>query len=197
MTIAQKYQKSMDGCLSLRLKTRHPDGDVYDGIVIEIKRRFIVLQTVSDFEIDGIMVFPKRFIKGYRDGKFEKCWDQVLRDNNQIERLQSPSWLAQCNSIRDVLEELKRRDIWPAVEIVSNDGEDSWFYLGPIVLIDKDIFELLGYSADGEWEPIEVYEIEYDEVFRIEFNSKYCNHFNAFMRAKEDTPIVLKSVEAV
>ncbi len=186
MTIAQKYQKSKDECLSLRLKTSRPDGDAYDGFVVEIKRRFIVLETVNDLEIDGIMVFPKRFIKGYRDGKFEKCNNQILRDNNQIERLQSPSWLAQCNSIRDVLEELKRRDIWPAVEIVFNDGEDSGFYLGPVVLIDKDIFELINFSADGEWD--QVYEIEYGEVFRIEFNSKYCNHFNAFMRAKEDTP---------
>ena len=184
MTIAKKYQKSKDGCLSLRLKTSHPDGDAYDGIVVEIKRRFIVLQTVSDLELDGIMVLPKRFIKGYRDGNFEKSTNQILRHNNQINQLRSPWWLAQCNSIRDVLEELKRRDIWPAIETVSNDGEDSSvFYLGSIVLIDKDIFELLCYSADGEWEE-EVFEIEYDEVFRIEFNSKYCNHWNAFMKAK-------------
>ncbi len=184
MTIAQKYQKSKDGCLSLRFKTTHPDGDAYDGIVVGIKRRLIVLQEERDFELDGLMVFPKRVIKGYRDGGFERCCNKILRDNGQINRLRSPSWLALCNSIPQVLEELKHRDIWPAVETVFNDGKDSALYLGSIEYIEKDSFELLCYSSDGEWEGL--YELDYDEIFGIGFNSKYCNYWNAFMKAKDE-----------
>ena len=29
--------------------------------------------------------------------------------------------------------------------------------------------------------------IQYDEVFRLEIDSKYCNYFNDYMRAKDST----------
>ncbi|MBK7994094.1 MAG: hypothetical protein IPK14_11925 [Blastocatellia bacterium] len=41
-------------------------------------------------------------------------------------------------------------------------------------------FFLKCYDASGKWE--KVYKINYDEVFRIEFDSKYCNRFNHYMK---------------
>jgi len=54
------------------------------------------------------------------------------------------------------------------------------FYLGPITNCDKMSFFLKCYDASGKWE--KVYKINYDEVFRIEFDSKYCNRFNHYMK---------------
>ena len=37
------------------------------------------------------------------------------------------------------------------------------------------------YDAASKWEG--GYEINYDDVFRIEIDSKYCNYFNDYMKS--------------
>ena len=183
MNLAQKYRKSKEERWCLRLKTVHPDGDTYDGVVTDIKRGLIVLREERDFEFDGLVVLPKKVIKGYRDGRFETCCNAILRNNGQIKRVRSPRWLAACDTVPQIIAALKRQDIWPGIELIVGDGNDAAFYLGPIVRVRKDGFSLRGYDADGTWEG--VCDIKYDEVFRIEIDSKYCKYFNAYMQSKD------------
>lgn len=185
MTLAQKYRKSKDERWCLRLKTVHPDGGSYAGVVTDIKRNFIVLHKECDFEFDGLVVLPKRVISGFRDGRFEKCQNEILRQNKAIRRVRSPRWLDSCATLPQVVGRLRRQHVWPGVEILFNNGTDSAFYLGPIIRLTDDTFFLRCYDATGEWE--KEYEIEYSEVFRIEFDSKYCNYFNAYMTSRSGT----------
>jgi hypothetical protein len=55
-------------------------------------------------------------------------------------------------------------------------------FIGPITEVGSEQFSLRCYDAAGRWE--KVYELRYDEIFRIEFDSQYCNHFNEYMKAK-------------
>jgi hypothetical protein len=75
-----------------------------------------------------------------------------------------------------------RRDIWPGVEIVFNEGRDSAFYLGRLIWLDDEHFSIRGYDAAGKWE--KNYQLPYDEIFKIEFDSSYCRHFNIHMKSK-------------
>ena len=79
---------------------------------------------------------------------------------------------------------LAERDIWPAVEVVFTDG-GSALYIGPILEIKKKHFSLNCYDAAGKWE--KVYRIDFNEVFRLEFGSKYTEHFNNYMRRQGES----------
>jgi hypothetical protein len=79
---------------------------------------------------------------------------------------------------------LQRRDIWPAVEILVDDGAKIDLYLGPIVDVTAEGFSVRCYDAVGNWEG--VYELSYDAIFRAEIDSLYCNQFNAYMRARSN-----------
>jgi hypothetical protein len=182
MSIMRKYRKSLDQQWLLRLKTRHPDGDNYDGVITQIKSRFIVLREEENFEFNGVIVLPKRFIKGVRDGKYEVCCNEILRENGSIRKCGSPSWLDDCETIADVIAALKKRDIWPGVETIFNDMTDTAFYIGPITKTSNEHFCLRCYDAAGEWE--KEYKLKYEDVFRIELGSKYCKYFNAHMRRR-------------
>ena len=181
MKISQKFIKSLENKLVIRFKTAHPDGDSYDGVVLAIKRSFIVLKEARDFEFNGTIILPKRVVCGYRDGEFEKCYNSIVRSNKQISSLQIPKWLSEYNSIHEVIEQLKNHDIWPGIETLFDEGKESAFYLGPIEEVGKHSFSINCYDATGKWE--KVYELNYDEIFRIEFDSKYCNYFNSYMKA--------------
>ena len=185
MSLKRKYNKSLTEKWCMRFKTRHPDGDNYDGIVTHVKPGFIVMREEENFELDGVIILPKRFIKGFRDAKNEQCCNEILRHHGALQKLRPVRWLNSCETIPQVVAGMMRRDIWPGVETISEQGGESAFYLGPITGADSDHFSLRCYDAAGEWE--KEYELGYDEIFRIEFDSKYCNHFNEYMKSRDGT----------
>ena len=126
----------------VRFKTRHPDGDKVDGVVTHVKPSFIVLREEWDFEFDGVVVLPKKVITSCRDGKYDRCSNQILRRNGAMKKLHSPRWLESCETLPAIVAALMRRDIWPAVEILANQDTDSAFYIGPITSVDDDRFFL-------------------------------------------------------
>lgn len=178
----RKCEKSLARNWSIRVKTKDQIGDNYDGVILNIKENFIALREERDFEFDGIIILVKKFIKSCRDGKIEKCCNEILKINGAIQKIDKPEWLNDCENIKQVLEKMMERDIWPGVETLFklNKKVQTAFYLGPITNCDKMSFFLKCYDVAGKWE--KVYEINYDEVFRIEFDSKYCNRFNHYMK---------------
>jgi hypothetical protein len=182
VSLERKYKKSLNDQWCLRFKTCHPDGDEFDGVVIQIAREFIVLREEVNFEFDGVVVLPKSRIKGCRDNKYERCRNELLRHNGAIRKCRSVPWLSSCGTLPDVIGKLKARDVWPAIEVVFNGNSRSAFYLGTLTHIGSDRCVLRSYDAAGKWE--KAYDLSYDEIFKIEFDNKYCRHFNAFMRSK-------------
>lgn len=183
MAFEKKFGKSLKNKWCLRIETAHPDEDAYDGVVIYDKTDFVALREEKDFEFDGVVIIQKKFVKGIRDANFEKCINKILRHNGEIEKISAPEWINGCESIKELFASIKRRDIWAGIEIVFNKQTDSAFYLGPITRVGAKDFFIKCYDAEGEWE--KEYELSYDEVFRVEFDSKYCNHFNKYMRWKD------------
>ena len=184
MGLQRKLKKSLDEKWCMRFKTRHPEGDKYDGVVLHLTKEFVVLGAECDFEFDGIHVFRRSAIKGYRDNKFDACCNQILSDNGQSKLFQVPSWLSTFETFHQLASMLAERDIWPAVEAVFADG-GSALYIGPITEIKKNHFFLNCYDSAGKWE--KEYRIDFNEVFRFEFGTKYTEHFNNYMRHQEES----------
>lgn len=180
MKITGVYKKSFSKKWLVRFKTYHPSGDYYDGIVLKETKSFIVLASEQDFEFDGIYILAKKYIRGYRDGKFEKCTNKIIRFNGQIKKIKLPTWLNQCNKIGDVFSGLKRRNIWPFVEILFNKNNESAFYIGPIIGGNDKGFGIHGYNSIGEWK--NEYVLNYEEILRIGFNDRYSKNFNRFIK---------------
>lgn len=166
----------------MRWKTNHPDGDCYDGVVLDIKRRFVIIREEVSFGFDGLMVLPKKSLKGYRDGPFEQCTNEILESNGARETLNYPPWMKECDTLFQLFDGLKRRDIWPGVEVLYDDGQDYEFHLGQLTEAGPSEFRLMGCDAKGQWEHES--SLSYAQVFRVEINSLYCDRFSEYMRTK-------------
>jgi hypothetical protein len=84
--------------------------------------------------------------------------------------------------------EIKKRNIWPGIEVTFRHKRkmENAFYLGPLVDFYDDCFILYCYDAAGKWE--DVYEIDYDEIFKICLNGSYEKHFNRYMKKHNPPP---------
>src|SRR5882724_4041560 len=132
MNLERMYKKSLDEQWCLRLKTDHPDGGNYDGVVTQISKDFVVICQEEAFQFDGIVILPKKFITGCRDNKYDRCCNEILRMNGAIKKCRQPEWLQGCETIWDVFAviESTKRNIWPTVEIVWDKRSKGAFYLG-------------------------------------------------------------------
>ncbi len=179
MGLGKKYRKSLAKQWAMRFKTHHPDGDFYYGIVTHIKPNFIALTELRDFEFDGVEILLKKFVKGYRDGKYEKCTNELIRESGEITKFQPLQWLDKCESIRAVIGQLYEQGIWPGIERLYDKGKKSAFYIGPITEVAKTYFALYCYDAAGYWESN--YKLKYRDICRINFGDRYSRNFNAYM----------------
>jgi hypothetical protein len=182
MSLAEKYRKSKDLKWSMKFSTHHPDGDSYYGIVSHIAKNFIVVMKHDEFVFNGTLVLPKKVIKACRDRNYDTCANAVLRHSGNIRQFKPQRWLDRCQTLKEVLEKLKQKDIWPVVEIMYITGRKTKtaFYIGKITRIEKDAFWIFDYGADGQWQ--KEWEIKYREVFKVEFDDSYTRYFNAYMK---------------
>lgn len=170
----------------MRFNTTHPGGDSYDGVVVAVGEDFIALREEEGFVFDGIQVLPSRVIDSVRDDRYDRCANEIIRVNGNLNRLKCPAWLLKCSSLNDVISSVNRRSIWPAIEVLSDDGNEGVLYLGPITHMEDVSFKLHCYDATGKWE--REYKLNLGELFRIEFDSNYCNNFNRYMQGKSSIP---------
>jgi hypothetical protein len=165
---------------SIRLFTRHYDGDTYDGIVLAANPELIILRQVDDFILGGVIAIQTRFLKAVRLGPNERVWDKIIAHNGQIKKLKRIPWLLKVENIRQLIKECHRRKIWPIVETQAN--KINAFYIGPVTRIGEKDFDLFCYDTHGKWE--KNYRLNYKEVIRIEIFDNYSKYFNRYMSKK-------------
>lgn len=182
MSLAAKYQRSLNEKRVIRFKTSHPDKVAIDGVVMSIKKNLVVIYSVYDFQFWSIVVLPKKWIRGYRDGEREDCYNDVIHSLKLDKNLSVPSWLLECETMRDVLCGMQQRDVWPTVEIVYDVGEKthSAFFIGQIRDLTDTSFAMNIYGATAEWG--ETYDLDIADIFKIETGDSYSRYFNEYMR---------------
>jgi len=162
---------------SVRLLTRHHDGDTYDGIVLACHPELILFQLINDFKLGGIIALQTKFLKAVRLGPLEKLVDKIVDQNGQIKKLKRFPWLLKIETVQQMIKECRLRKIWPIVEVQSNKANS--FYIGPVASTGEKDFQLFCYDAKGKWE--KNYKLTYKEVIRIEIFDDYSKYFNQYM----------------
>ena len=171
-------QKSLNEKWCVRLTTSQPSGDAFDGVVIHIGKSIVALREFIDFQADGVLVFPKKSLAEVRDGELEVCENKILKHSGEIRNINKMKWLAGIDTVEDLIRVISKRKIWPAIEQVITD--DSALFVGSIVEVKNKFFEIYCYDAAGHWEGAK--NIDHKKVFRVEFESRYLNYFNDYMK---------------
>ena len=138
-------QKSLDEKWCVRLTTSQPSGDAFDGVVIHIGKSIVALREYRDFQADGVLVFPKKSLAEVRDGELEVCENKIIKHSGEIRNINKMKWLADIDTVEDLLRVISKRKIWPAIEQIISD--DSALFVGSIVEVKNKFFEIYCYDA--------------------------------------------------
>lgn len=166
----------------IRLSLNHCEQGDIDGIVLHYNRSLVVLQVEDDFELHGVSFIRRSAIREIRDSEYDACCREILEHNGQLAKLSRARWLKSVCAMRDAVEQIRSRHIWPGVEVGGPD-EDTIYYLGPVTSIRRSDFSIFCYDAAGNWE--KNYEVAFGDVFLVSIWDRYATHFNAFMKTKK------------
>lgn len=179
-----RFEKSQKSKKLIQFKTQHPrDCFAINGIVLKYNPKIVVLAKYQFLEFNGFIILPKKNIKASRDSKFEECKNKIIRYNTSIRHASIPEYLKRCKDMQDIFQNLKKARVWPFVDVVY---EDRTFegYMGKIVEVLKTGIVMENYDASGKWDKFET-EIDFVNIFSVEFHTKYCKNFNRYMRRKK------------
>lgn len=183
MGCAATYAKSLEQRWAVQFRTRPPEEERLKGIVLRNCRTFLLLAEYKDFEYNGISLLPKRYIARCRDGAFEHCGNEIIRQNGQHKKARLPQWLQKCDSLPAFFYFAKKHGFWPSVEARASGKSPEAFFIGSIEAVWEKSVDIRCYDAAGEWE--DTYIIAYDNIYKISVDSIYGRHFNRYRKKKD------------
>lgn len=181
MSALSKLRKSLKEQTSVCIVESGRDGSYYRGIVTHISSVFVALHQIENLEFNGTVILALKDFNDVRDGTFSKVTDRILEQNREIKKQRPAAWLNDCETWQDLFLNLKRRRIWPSLEVVKK--KDCWFLIGPILDVEEKGSYIHNFSGDGKWQK-EPDPITYKYLHQVMFGDRYSKHFNRYMRTK-------------
>lgn len=173
-------RNSKDKKHTIRMHTKHPDEETYDGVVLGLSNSLVVFQDTSEFAFEGVSIMPRKWLTKIRDGDFEETYDKVLRHHGELKKLNRKKWVNELTSVKAAIAAIQAKGIWPSIE--AYDGKnDTAMFLGPITEVQSSKFTIYAYDANGNWE--QEYDIKYSEVYCIQLFNQYTDRFNEYVKS--------------
>jgi hypothetical protein len=173
-------RNSKDTKHTIRMSTKHPDEETYNGVVLGFSNSIVVFQDTSEFALEGVSILPRKWITTIRDGTLEETYDKILRHHGEFKKLNRKKWINELTSVKSAVVAIQEKGIWPAIETFDGKKETAMF-LGPITKVQGSKFTVYAYDANGNWE--QEYDIKYSEVYCIQLFNRYTERFNKYVKS--------------
>jgi hypothetical protein len=165
------------------LNFRFPGSFSLPGFILGLSSKLVLIHQVPELREDGYAVFWLCDVSSFRSNRFDRKFDQILRDEGVLERIGIPYDLPLVN-IQALLRglQLRNRNIIIDCENCPH-ADESGYHMGRIVALDDEHFTLEEFDATGEWYDVP-FEIPYSSVTRVEFDTHYVNTFSKYVNPK-------------
>ena len=189
MSEKSNFLKQLQGASGNRTKVRltrpFPSERNINGFIVSIGRSLIILQQFHDFYCEGYAALRIADIIGFRSGKYERFWEQMLASEKLLENIGLPC-KASPDSIFELLKSLRSRELLITVEIESEVSEDDDdFNFGKIVDLNPHAVSMLCLSALGIWDRKPTV-ILIEKISVVQFDTPYGNIFSRYARQSEN-----------
>ena len=151
----------------------HPEERTLNGFPVRLGCKLLLLQSLTDFHLDGYYIVNASDIKHLRSNKFERFFEKALRAEHQMEHVADlkgialQDWQSALRTIRTTGENI-------IVEWM-DDGE-LVFFAGQIARLNQKSLSFRQFDAAGKWWP--PWPVPYDNIVNIQIRSEYINVFS-------------------
>jgi hypothetical protein len=173
-------EKTIKAFQEVKITREKIDSNVIYCYPLLMSNKLLLIQYLYDFQVDGYMIIRLKDITSIRSDDLERFSESIIKNEGIIENIKNPSF----ETIEDWLEVFKKlKSMGNNIIIECETIDNSEFYIGEIIDINKKSVSLLNFDGIGEWDE-EPTKINYSDITSISFGKRYINIISKYVKPK-------------
>ena len=177
-----RFQELIESHKVIRLRPKFPPEETIHGIPLAASEKFVVLQEIHEFHLDGYSVIPLSTVRALRAAPPEEMIERVLTGEGVFQKAGLPHEL-RLDSFASVFRSLKALGKNVIIELLPEDSYDMMeqgFFIGRIVGMSARSVAIRHFDAVGQWTS-EPSVVPYDMIKWVTFDTEYINVFSKYL----------------
>jgi hypothetical protein len=175
-----KISEHIEKCDFVKLQRKFKEKEtLLNGIILKMSDKFLLVQRIEDFLINGFAIIRLDQFERIYFGKFEKAYKRILILENVLNEQPDVNMNINLNSWQSIFESLRKLDFHVSIEC--EDLEEPSFNIGPIKRISESSVSVQYFDPTGLLDDINTI-IKYDNITLLEFGDRYSTIFRKYLR---------------
>ncbi len=155
-----------------------PSEETHHGFLLGVGDSWTLLWNFSDFDPDGFEMLRTEQITDFRSGKFERKWEQMLKDEGTLDSW--PTLQLPLDDTFALVADLQLRGELVEIKLEDADVLEQTFFIGRIISHDNHSLRFAHFDGEGVWNA-KGHTIKYKDVTRIRFKTRYAETFGKYL----------------
>lgn len=178
MTLLERLQEHAGSKKKVMLMRFPPFEETHHGFLLSVGDTWTLLWRFSDFDPDGFEILRTEQITDIRSGKFERKWEQMLKDEGALDSW--PTLELPLGDTFTLVADLQNRGEFIEVELENADHLEQTFFIGRIVTHDKHLLRFAHFDGEGVWRN-KSYTIGFSDITCMRFKTPYAETFAKYL----------------
>jgi hypothetical protein len=174
MQLNVKEKQLLKRNTAITLERIKPNFSNMHGCLLDISDKWILIQNISEFHLDGYSIIRKTDINKIRYDERDKYFEEILKKEG-VDNKVSKKYKINLTNLSTIFESLKKIKLNIIVECENK--KDDIFAIGKITQINKDSIAMHHFDACGKWAKKSKV-IYYSKITTIGFDQEYINIFS-------------------
>lgn len=148
-----------------------------DCIPLALGDKFLLVQYLNDFQLDGYKIIRLKDISFVRVGEFERFYEHILKSEDIYDEIIVPL-IPDLGNIKNIIKEFKYTG--KTLIIKCENKEEGKSYIGRINYFNTKSFSFLCLNSIGEWNG-ESSQMAYNEISSIRFDDRYTKIISKYL----------------
>lgn len=177
MQLTAKEKQLLKRKAVITIERNKPNFGNVHGCLLDISNKWILVQNISEFHLDGYSIIRKTDINKIRYDERDRYFEKILKKEGARKKV-SKKYEIGLTDLSIIFESLKKTKLNIIVECENK--KDDIFVIGKIAQINEDSIAMHHFDACGKWAKQSKI-IYYSKITIIGVDQEYINIFSKYL----------------
>jgi hypothetical protein len=178
---SEKLQELLQLRRAVRVRPKHATDQTIHGFPVLLSEKFLLLNEIREFHLDGYALIPLKNIYAIRSSKPERMIEKILTSEGVYDKV-GITYDVNLDDFQEFFRSLQQRAKHVMIEMLQVDEDmiEEAFCIGRVVGMSKRSVAIMNYDDTGNWDT-EPTVINYKHIKWVTFDSEYVNIFGKYV----------------
>ncbi|MBO6620289.1 MAG: hypothetical protein JJ892_13235 [Balneola sp.] len=169
----------------LSIRRDNIDSHRIQGFLLDYSDEIILLQYISDFRMDGLMILKRSDITEIESDKTDSFQTQILKDDGIFDKIQFNT-VYKVDNLHCFFLSLKKINEKELVILENETSDPPIFCLGRVEMIGRKSISIKSFSGRAKWkEESEIF--DFNDINSVQIQSSYIKGYQRYFDRNPDS----------